>query len=146
MESSRASIVISSLDSSCIERCADMYREVFQAPPWNDVITLDAARLVVGNILRAPNFVGAVAHLGSADVGYILALTHESDRIEIRELLVSPAFRRRGAAKMLVDSVTCHGALTASLVTHRDTEAFAFYSQIGFAQADGMSFLVRRGI
>jgi aminoglycoside 6'-N-acetyltransferase I len=131
--------------------CASFFREVFNAPPWNEDWSEDAALQRLADCARTPHFLGLIAEDGAA----IMALAfgywqryQEERHFFLLELCVATDRQREGiGADLLAElhrRLQAEGVNRIYTLTARDTPAQDFYAKEGFYLSPKMVMMARR--
>jgi ribosomal protein S18 acetylase RimI-like enzyme len=93
-----------------------------------------------GQVLTSPNMYLAVGESSNALIGYILGTTHPTFYASgpvacMEEIMVAPAFRRRGVGKLLMESFEAWTARDCRLVTLATRRAAEFYKRLGYEES-----------
>ncbi|MCL2198214.1 MAG: GNAT family N-acetyltransferase [Defluviitaleaceae bacterium] len=133
-----------------LQACCDLYIKTFNAPPWNDTWTQDAAFRCLSDLSERKRFLGYTLWEGGELVGAVFAYTktfYKGDEIYIDELFISPDHQRKGYGLALMgeiekyareNSLTCITLLTA--VHH---PAYDFYEKQGYEASKNMTFMYK---
>lgn len=87
-----------------LDAAADLYVAVFNAPPWDDAWTREAARRRLGDALATPGSLG-LALLGDGLLGFALGHRepwYDGEHYYLKELCVRADRRRRGLGARLL--------------------------------------------
>ncbi|MBE9608402.1 GNAT family N-acetyltransferase [Chitinilyticum piscinae] len=137
-----------------LPQLARLFRQTFNAPPWNDRWRDDAhAQRYLAGLFANPQSRCWVLQEGRALCGALLGHRRDwwsGDEFFIDECFVCPDHQGNGLGRLLVDGaqdeLAQEGVTLFSLLTIRQLPAAAFYRHLGFqAQPDCHLFWRRRG-
>lgn len=127
-----------------ITELAKLYMACFNAPPWNDGWTKEAALERLGDLLSARQSRGAVAFVGTAPVGMLLGQRERwvnTHHFNLVEMCVLPEKQRQGIGKSLlshlIQDLMLEGTTKLYLLTAPESYAAAFYAKQGFRASRG---------
>lgn len=122
-----------------VERYGEIYAEAFSGEPWNDPWDPADAVIHVGELLESKQAYGMEYVEDGKVVGFILGtsmLFHYGRTFEINDLVVDPAYQRRGIAKQLLErclaDMKARGIAGVHLITAGAGVLPAFYEKYGF--------------
>ncbi|MCL1862259.1 MAG: GNAT family N-acetyltransferase [Defluviitaleaceae bacterium] len=133
-----------------LKACCDLYIKTFNAPPWNDSWTQEAALRCLGDLTERKRFFGYTLWSGDKLVGAVFAYTktfYTGDEVYVDELFISPDHQRKGYGTALMaeiekyateNSITCITLLTA--IHH---PAYDFYKNHGYETSKSMAFMYK---
>jgi len=135
---------------SDIEKCADLYTQAYNRPPWNYNFSPEKAVKYLTEYTERSRFVGFVLMEGDAIAGAMLGHAKTwwtNDLIYIDELFVAPESRGKGYGKSLLDHAEDYareqGYEVITLMTNKHMPAFQFYNHIDYLQAEHFVFLFK---
>lgn len=141
--------MITTLTRRDLRRCAALYMETFNAPPWNETWQFDDALQRLSGFLETPRSHGVIATTPGGDlVGFALGHVERSaaaDHFLLQEMCVHPDRQRHGHGTALLEELAS-GIPDVHhwyLLTARESPAAAFYERIGFRPAGRMAVFVR---
>lgn len=144
-------IVVDRFRRDDLEDGAELYRTVFNRPPWNDEWTVETARNRLSEILETPGYRGYKASLEGELVGFVVGNLEQWDtgrRFFVEELCVHPDDQQRGIGtrlvERLIDELRDADVERAYLVTMTDGSARSFYESNGFSLDERMGLQSRR--
>jgi len=133
-----------------LDACAEVFVEVFNAPPWGEGWAANAALTRLTEIARTPGFVGLKATsdgrvIGFA-MGYAESLAARTDYY-LKEMCVVPAMQGQGVGTALLEELQgrliAMGVSKMYLLTRRGGPAAEFYEKNGFRVSDRMIMMGR---
>lgn len=133
-----------------IEKCAAVYTQAYNRPPWNYNFTHEKAIKYLTEYTDRGRFVGFVITEGDNLIGAMLGHSKTwwtNDLIYVDELFVSPDSRGKGYGKMLLDHVENYamdeGYEVITLMTNKHMPAFEFYKHLDYIHAEHFVFLFK---
>ena len=126
-------------DSEHLTAASRVYRDCFNAPPWEDGWTLESASARLAVLCQQPTALGRVAFVEDRLVA--LAIGHSepwlgTSHFYLSELGVDPGCQRRGLGDALMEdllqALRALGVASVYLLTDHGTPAEAFFSHNGF--------------
>jgi aminoglycoside 6'-N-acetyltransferase I len=127
-----------------------LFMTCFNAPPWNDGWTQEAAKERVSDLLSAKQGRGAVAVKGGEFVGMVLGQKErwvDAHHFNLVEMCVLPSLQRQGIGRALlahlVRELEMEGTSKLYLITAPESHAAAFYDKQGFRTSQGRVVLTR---
>jgi aminoglycoside 6'-N-acetyltransferase I len=121
-----------------LDGCARLLVSAFNAEPWNDAWTLEAARQELAWTMGVPGFAGLVSLDGQV-LAFATGWREPDDRREVyylKTFCVSPNAQGTGVGSRLLARLEEYldecGVNTIYLVTHRGTPAEGFYRKNGY--------------
>jgi ribosomal protein S18 acetylase RimI-like enzyme len=131
--------------------CARFFGEVFNAPPWNEAWSEDAAMQRLTECARTPNFVGLIAEDGAEIVALAFGYWQryqEERHFYLHEFCVATERQGEGIGKALLEELNTRlqaaGMSRIYTLTARDTSAQEFYAKGGFYVSPKMIMMARR--
>ena len=122
-----------------LNECAHLLMVTFNAEPWNDNWTFEAAKKKLVWTIEVPGFVGLV----SLDDGVMAFATgyrepdDERDVFYLKTFCVRPDAQGKGVGSKLLghlkEELGKSGVNTIYLITHKETPAEAFYKKNGYS-------------
>ncbi|HEX3385523.1 MAG TPA: GNAT family N-acetyltransferase [Mucilaginibacter sp.] len=135
---------------SDIDKCAALYLEAYNRPPWNYNFTPEKAVKYLTEYADRARFEGFVAEDEGKIVAAVFAHSKTwwtNDIIYIDEVFVAPDSRGRGYGKKLLsyteDYARDKGYEVVTLMTNKHMPAFQFYNHIDYLQAEHFVFLFK---
>lgn len=141
--------MITTLTPPDLPRCAALYTETFNAPPWNESWRPGDAAQRLTDFLATPRAHGVLSTDPRGELlGFALGHLERSgseDHFLLQELCVHRDQHRRGHGTALLEALAARlpGVRNWYLLTARDGDAAAFYERNGFRQAGRMAVFVR---
>ena len=133
-----------------LDELTALFVETFNAPPWNDMWTTETARLRLRDIMRMPNFCGAVELRDDRIVGLIMGHgehSYDGMHFQILELCVANDMKGHGiGGNMLrdfIDYLDRKGVVSVYLLTMRSAASEDFYAAQGFDTVRDMCIMSR---
>lgn len=129
-----------------------LYVQCFNAPPWHDAWSLDAARERLTEIYRHPRFLGLLAPAAGSPTALVMGYCERCAsgmQFYLREMCVAPSHQRKGIGASLLAALLSRlreaGVAQIYLETSGGGAAEAFYRKAGFqvVQLVGMFKYVR---
>lgn len=131
-----------------IDIAAQLYIEVFAAPPWNEQWQIGWATERIQTVVDSPGFLGYVYEEEKSIFGAVIARTNSFRgklELEIVELFVSPPKQSMKIGSNLLttieESARQKGYSYSILLTGNRTPAFDFYLKLGYKARSHLSFL-----
>jgi ribosomal protein S18 acetylase RimI-like enzyme len=134
------------LDTADVDGAAALFVDVFNAPPWSDGWTLDAARERLGGFLGSPASFGVIFIEHATPFAFALGHVERwigASHFHLKEMCVALDRQRSGVGAELLDFLI--GQLQARSVeqifceTRPGTAAESFYRKAGFRQLNLVS-------
>ena len=139
--------MVQQVEAARIAQLAALFVRVFNAPPWDDGWSVEAAAERLGRLMAHPDFVGVSATDGSALVGFALGYTERwvrGSHFHLKEMCVDPAQQRGGIGGALLDGLVAElkgrGVDAVFLETRPGSPAASFYEKHGFKPLQLASF------
>ncbi len=133
-----------------IEKCAGLYTQAYNRPPWNYNFSLEKAGKYLTEYTERSRFVGFALCESDTIVGAMLGHSKTwwtNDLIYIDELFVAPESRGKGYGKKLLEHAEEYareqGYEVITLMTNKYMPAFEFYNHIDYIQAEHFVFLFK---
>jgi len=122
-----------------VVRAARLYTTCFNAPPWDDNWTVEAASKRLETLLSFPNAVGMVAarsaHLVRLAIGHGEPWT-DGLHFSLNELCIHPAEQRQGIGEALLEELMqelrARGVRSMFLFTEKSSLSESFFREKGF--------------
>ena len=137
-------------EMSDIDKCAPLYMQAYNRPPWNYNFTQEKVAKYLTEYADRKRFVGFVLTEGDNVVGAMLGHSKTwwtNDILYIDELFVAPDSRGKGYGKKLLDHTEDYsreqGYEVITLMTNKHMPAFQFYNHIDYLQAEHFVFLFK---
>jgi aminoglycoside 6'-N-acetyltransferase I len=128
-----------------LNRCAEIFVEVFKGPPWNEDWAVSIALCRLTEIAGTPGFVGLRSMSEGRTVGFVMGYLESFDTggdFYLKEMCILPTMQRQGIGTALLDQLKTHlieaGARKLYLLTERGGPAARFYEKNGFYTSDKM--------
>ena len=144
-------VSVASFPDGNVREGARLYRSAFNAPPWNDEWTPDAAETRLREIIESPGYRGYGASVGGDLVGLAMGSVeqwYDGAQFYLRETCVAPDRRRQGVGTTLLahltDELRDEGVARMYLLTMRESPARAFYEANGFRADETVGVQFRR--
>ncbi len=133
-----------------IDKCAALYLQAYNRPPWNYNFTNEKAVKYLTEYADRSRFEGFIAEDHGNIVGAVMSHSKTwwtNDIIYIDELFVEPDSRGKGYGKKLLDHIEDYsrekGYEVVTLMTNKHMPAFRFYNHIDYLQAEHFVFLFK---
>lgn len=134
-----------SISNSDLKRCAEIFIEVFNSPPWEEGWEVSSALPRMQEIAGTPGFVGIKAMKDEGMVGFVMGYAESFDAgsdFYLKEMCVLPKLQRQGIGSLLLEELKKQlrqvGARTLYLLTPKETPAAWFYEKNGFQTSKKM--------
>lgn len=131
-----------------IDELAELFCDVFNAPPWNDSWSVDQAKGRLLDIINTPGFRGMAEYSGDSIVGFIMG--HEEQcfdgvHFQILEFCVARNMQRQGIGGRMLAEFTeyLHGCniVNIYLLTMKGQRTEGFYQKNGFKTSEYMCLM-----
>lgn len=133
-----------------IDKCAQLFIESYNRPPWNYNFTFDKAVTYLNEYAERGRFVGFVLCEGDDIAGAMLGHSKTwwtNDLLFIDEFFISPDRQRMGYGKLLLDHSEKYareqGYEVVTLMTSKHMPAMKFYKGVNYLQAEHFVFLFK---
>ena len=135
-----------------VEQAARLYVACFNAPPWDDDWSADAAERRLETLLQFPGAIGLISTSSTKMVG--LAIGHcepwaDGLHYYLNEICVESEAQRNGVGEALLDEICktlrAEGVSSVYLLTEISTAAESFFRKQGF-EADEVSVKLWRDV
>ncbi|NMG06657.1 GNAT family N-acetyltransferase [Brasilonema sp. UFV-L1] len=141
---------IESFTTKHLDECASLYVEVFNGEPWNEQWSFENARLRLFETLMTPGFVGFVLRQDKL-LGFVAGYCEQVQKgkgFYLKEICVRPDNQRQGVGTKLLDRLmdvlTAMEVTMVYLLTMKDGQAEAFYTQNGYQRSQRMILMSKR--
>ena len=135
---------------SDIEKCAPLYMQAYNRPPWNYSFSHEKTVKYLTEYAERSRFVGFALFEVDEIVGAMLGHSKTwwtNDILYIDELFVGPESRGKGYGKQLLDHTENYsreqGYEVITLMTNRHMPAFQFYNHVDYIYAEHFAFLFK---
>lgn len=128
-----------------VESFAEIYVEVFNAPPWRDGWTVPVATERLRTLAQTPRLEALGAFQNGKPVGLVLGNGERWMKgwvLHIREMFVAPALQRTGVGRRLLaelETSLANNYTSMYLQTGGRVPASAFYASCGYTTIDLIS-------
>lgn len=143
--------MIRSFSQTNLQKCCELYINVFNAPPWNDEWTNETAHTYLKELTDHKRFLGFTLWTNEQLTGAVFAHMknhYRGDEIYIDELFISPDHQRKGHGMLLMDEVEKYAKensfISVTLLTGVKKPAFNFYEKRGYKHLDYLAFMYKR--
>lgn len=133
-----------------LDELTDLFVDTFNAPPWNDKWSVETARMRLRDIMRMPNFCGAVEYRDSRIAGLIMGhgeYSYDGLHFQILEFCVANDMKGQGIGGELMKDFIAFldrkGVASIYLLTMRGAATEDFYSAQGFDTVRDMCVMSR---
>ena len=138
------------INSGNLSLCVELFRDVFNQPPWNENWTPEAVLQRLEECLRTPGFYGLLAQQDDRPVGLALGYCEQWDghrHFYLKEMCVAPNQQRSGVGTRLMEALeeqlkAC-GVEKLYLYTARESGAQHFYEKQGFYTSPRMIMMAK---
>lgn len=131
--------MIQRYEAILLDGIIDLFVTVFNAPPWNDAWTKEAAQEYVSRIIHDSYFSGICCIENDEVAGFLFGVYeywYTGETFHIKELCVSPNVRNKGYGsemlRALEDELRSKKARSIFLLTERNSDAEKFYMKNGY--------------
>lgn len=138
------------LHESHLLECSKLYIKVFNAEPWNDNWTEEAAFKRLKDIYETPNFEGLVYIDDNKILGAVFGNCeqwYEGKHYNLKEMLVFNEQQGKGIGSLIINSLTSDlkqlGVNTVILFTSKGNKTHNFYIKNGFGELESMAMLAK---
>ena len=128
---------------------SEIFIETFNAPPWNNELTMDTASKRLSQMINVEDFYGLCAYKENILSGMILGSKEQMYNgitFNIREFCVRNSMRSQGVGSQLINEfenrLKQQGVTEITLYTLNDDNLVGFYQKCGLVEYD---FLVVMG-
>lgn len=132
-------LTVDSFPRNNLEDGVQLYRAVFNEPPWDDEWTVETARTRLVEIMETPGYRGYSAFLVEELVGLVLGNLEQwytGQHFYLKEMCVRPSCQRRGIGTTMLEDLTeelrSEGVERVYLLTRQASPAREFYESNGF--------------
>ncbi len=129
--------------------CARLYRDAFNAPPWDTKWTLAGARRHLREVFETPAFVGFAVLRDGAPIAFAIGNGEHWSNFRtfcLKEMCVRPDLQRQGIGTRLLHHLEAalkrRGRGGLYLLTLKNTPAARFYRRHGYFRIDPMIMMV----
>ena len=142
--------MIKEFSTSNLQKCCELYIQVFNGEPWNDNCTDEMAHAYLKELVEHKRFLGYTLWDGDCLIGAVFAhmKRFKYDEIYIDELFISSDCQRKGNGTMLMSAIEKfakeNSIVSITLLTGVDKPAFNFYKKLGYKHLDYLAFLYKR--
>ncbi|HKO54192.1 MAG TPA: GNAT family N-acetyltransferase [Polyangiaceae bacterium] len=134
-----ATVDVSPLGLDDLEAVASLYVQTFNAPPWSEGWSIEAASERLEGILGAANGLGVLASRQGTPIAFALGYLEQwvsGAHFQLKEMCTAPAEQRQGVGTFLLDSLLStlkeRGVIQVFCETRAGVPAEAFYRRAGF--------------
>jgi aminoglycoside 6'-N-acetyltransferase I len=122
-----------------LEGAAALYQQTFNAAPWNEGWSIEAARERLKAIWAAPNGLGVLAHRDGAPIAFALGYLEtwvSGTHFQLKEMCTAPLEQQKGIGSFLLSfllqTLKERGVVEVFCETRAGVPAEAFYRKMGF--------------
>jgi len=137
--------------NSDLQKCCEVFIQVFNTFPWNDKWTDKTACEYLKELIDNKKFIGYTLWDNSILVGAIFChmKTHyKGDEIFVDELFISTEYQRKGYGSALMESIEKYARENSlrsiTLLTSLGSPAFKFYEKLSYNQLNYLAFMYKR--
>jgi aminoglycoside 6'-N-acetyltransferase I len=130
---------VSPLGLDDLEGATSLYRQTFNAPPWNEGWGLEAASERLKVILSAPNGFGVLAKREGAPIAFALGYLEtwvSGTHFQLKEMCTAPGQQRQGIGTFMLEfllrTLKERGVIQVFCETRAGVPAEGFYRRMGF--------------
>lgn len=139
------------INPDMLDDLTDLFVDTFNAPPWNDMWSLEQARARLLDIMKMPHFCGAAQYSGDRIVGLIMGhgeQSYDGMHFQIMEFCVANDMKGHGIGGDMLRDFTAYleskGVTSIYLLTARGAASEDFYASHGFRTVDDMCIMSKR--
>ncbi len=139
------------LEKVDLPTCAELFAQVFCAPPWSESWDTPTVMRRFDDCWRTPGFFGLLAKNEEQIVGFALGQVEQwvtNRHFLLREMCVALEMQRRGVGSQLMQALEDHlreaGVGRIVLHTARESDAQTFYDRCGFHTSARMVMMSKR--
>lgn len=128
-----------------IDALSVLFAETFNAPPWNESWSAEAAKKRLHQLICVEDFYGICAYSGQELCGLILGSSEQyfdGMTFQIKEFCVKNSLRGKNLGSQLLDEfefrLKQQGIIRVTLLTVRHNATEGFYSRRGYAPCTDM--------
>jgi aminoglycoside 6'-N-acetyltransferase I len=143
-------VKIIALTETDIDKCAELFMQSYNRPPWNYNFNREKARTYLNEYVERSRFVGFMLCEDDQVVGAMLGHSKTwwtNDLLFIDEFFISPERQRKGYGKLLLDHSEQYakdqGYEVVMLMTSKHMPAMQFYKGLNYLQAEHFVFLFK---
>lgn len=138
------------INESGFEALAELHTSRFNAPPWNDGWSTEAAAEHVTELVSHPSFIGMLGGVDSQVVALAMGYRErwvKGYQYHIKDLYVEPGHQARGVEKLLMNALLEKFHADVILQIHLETRSEArsqqFFTGLGFKRLPLTSMILR---
>ncbi len=131
-----------------LDELTGLFVDVFNSPPWNDLWSVEQARIRLHDIMKRPKFFGIADYRDNRLVGMIMGHGEQSfDGIhfQILELCIANDMKGQGIGSDMLTELTKYlesrGVASIYLLTMRGVNTEGFYIEHGFKTSQQMCIM-----
>lgn len=133
-----------------LDELTELFVDTFNAPPWNDMWSLETARTRLSDIMRMPNFCGAAEYREGKLAGLIMGhgeMSYDGIHFQILEFCVANDMKGQGIGSQMlsdfIDYLDRKEVTSIYLLTMRGEAIEDFYAAQGFDTVNDMCVMSR---
>ena len=122
-----------------LKAAAALYVKTFNAPPWNEGWSIEAATERLQGILDAPNGLGVLARRDNEPIAFVLGYLEQwvsGQHFQLKEMCTAPTEQRQGVGTFvltfLLQALKGRGVIQVFCETRAGVPAEAFFRRAGF--------------
>ena len=134
-----------------LEKCEDLFVQVFNGAPWHDKWTGETAHNYLQELVDNRRFLGFTLWDGDMLIGAVFchAKSHyRGNDVVVDELFVSPEHQREGCGTLLMDAVEKfakeNSFISIAALTGKGKPSFSFFEKYGCKHLDYLAFMYKR--
>ncbi|MEI9935692.1 MAG: GNAT family N-acetyltransferase [Pseudomonadota bacterium] len=134
-----ATVDVSLMGLDDLDEVASLYQRTFNAPPWNEGWTIDAANERLSRILAGPNGLGVLASRDGAPIAFALGYLEtwvSGMHFQLKEMCTVPGQQHQGIGTFVLEFLLRvlkeRGVIQVFCETRAGVPAEAFYRRAGF--------------
>jgi len=134
-----ATVDVSPMGLDDLEAAASLYVQTFNAPPWNEAWSIEAASERLEGILGAANGLGVLASRQGLPIAFALGYLEQwvsGSHFQLKEMCTAPTEQRQGVGTFLLEfllrTLKERGVIHVFCETRAGAPAEAFYRRAGF--------------
>ena len=134
-----------------IQKCSELFIDVFNGSPWNDKWTSETANIYLQELIDNKRFLGFTLWDNDLLIGAVFCHMknhYRGDEIFVDEMFISPDYQRKGYGMKLMNEVEKfakdNSFISITLLTGKGKTAFDFYEKFGCKHLEYLAFMYKR--